>query len=277
MTDSKEFGPGSPEPEPVRARGWVPVPDPTLLTMEMSTKMRDDVRRDISNLREIIGARLDSMDKATALLESHVVQCPSSPEIARLMSDMKDLFLEKFAGMSVQFIEKFSGIGLQFSERDIRTEQAAAANRLQTEQSAIANKTAIDAAFLANEKSARAIAESNDKAIAKSEAATKEKIDGLQALLTGAINDIRGQIAALTSRQDRGEGSARQVVDTRSERRENIGMIVGIAGLSAVVVSMLVGGILYVVAHGSGSGSGSQVYTTQPTVVSPAVVPLQPK
>jgi hypothetical protein len=252
------LGAGSPEPEPVRTRGWVPVPDPTVLTTAQSNQLREDLRREIANLREIMAVRLDSMDKATALLESHVVACPSIQDIERLFDSSRALY-----------IEKFDGISLRFTERDIRTQQADDASKLLLQQAALSQKTAIDAAFLANEKSAAAIAEANDKAIAKSEAATKEKIDGLQALLTGSINDIRGQLSIINSRLDRGESVSRGAAETRQEQRSNIGTVVGIASMSAMIVSMLVGGILYIVAH-----SGT---VAQPTVVSPAVVPVQPR
>ena len=63
-----------PEPEHPAAYGsppgggWTPVPDPTTLTNELVGKARDDLRREIGSLREILEARMSQMDAERGLL-----------------------------------------------------------------------------------------------------------------------------------------------------------------------------------------------------------------
>jgi hypothetical protein len=242
------------------SRGWTPDPDPTLLTMEQSRLLREEMYRAVGSLRELMEAKLaelsSSIDGFHARIPTLIYETNNTQSV---------LFEQKLTGLRGEFFQRFDGVKLQFIERDVRGDQA--------------NKTsevAIAAAFLANEKKADATAQSNDKAIAKSELATKEKIDSLQALLTGSIDDIRGQIAGLTSRLDRGEGASKGVTDVAFERRGNTAMIVGIASLSATALTMIVGAVLFIASHVSTPAPAPVSYGA-PTVVSPAVVPVQPK
>jgi hypothetical protein len=267
MEDRDDTGPRQ------TSRGWTPDPDPTLLTTEQSGLLREEMYRAVGNSRELTDARLQGLN--TSVSDFHA-RIPN--DIKESLAHLRELFVEKLAGLRDEANQKFSGIALQFSERDVRTTQASELNRTMVEQATVASKTAIDAAFLANQKSADANAEYVDKSITKSEAATKEAIVGMQALLTGSINDIRGQIAGLTSRLDRGEGADKGLRDKDFDRRGNIGMVVGIAAASATAISMIVGVVLFIATHVSAPAAApAPVAYGSPTVVSPAVIPVQPK
>jgi hypothetical protein len=89
---------------PGKDGGWVPVPDPTILTTEA-------LLREIGNLREILTARMDADDVATRLRLDAFLKVPE--EIAEQIAHLHDLM-----------DEKFKGVQLQFAERDVRTESA---------------------------------------------------------------------------------------------------------------------------------------------------------
>jgi hypothetical protein len=93
------------------------IPGPPYLTTE-------ELRRDVSALREILQARLDGMDRAAVVLSETVNRTPTAIQTA--ISHLKELHEERF-----------DSIALQFRERDVRTEQAAKAG-----------KEALDAALL---------------------------------------------------------------------------------------------------------------------------------
>src|SRR6185437_13512206 len=98
---------------------WRPVPDPTTLTTEQ-------LRRELSALREILTARLDGMDRATLLLSETVNRTPT--QIQTEIAHVRERMQETLSGLGGQAEEKFASIGLQFAERDVRTTQAATAS-----------------------------------------------------------------------------------------------------------------------------------------------------
>jgi uncharacterized coiled-coil protein SlyX len=175
----------------------VPIPDPSSLTTEQ-------LRREISALRDALETRLNAMDKATELLNENVTRVPT--ETDKQIAHLKELH-----------DEKFSSIQTQFDERDVRTEQAA-----------IATKIAVDAALSAQKESAAAQYAGLVAAINKSEAATTKQIDTILAQLTNsakatddkiasnakAVDDkiastaksTDDKIAVINGRLDRGEG-----------------------------------------------------------------------
>ena len=235
-------------------RGITPDPDPTILTTIQSGLLREEMYRAVNNLRELVLARIDIL--STSVNEFHV-RMPL--DVQRVTEAMRDLFDQKLVGLNRELDSRFGGLESRFQERDIRVTDAN-----------LANAKAIEAAFASQQKAADLNLIYNDKAISKSELATKEKIEGLQALLTGAIDDLRNQINGLTSRLDRGEGAIRGLSESKQERRESVGLIVGIASVAAVVISMLVGAIGFVISHPTAAVAPA------PTPAAVAVVPLPP-
>jgi len=66
--------------------GWVPVPDPTTLTTEQ-------LRRELNGLREILEARLDSMDHENELMR-------------QLIDERRDEIAQRFAERDIRFNER---------------------------------------------------------------------------------------------------------------------------------------------------------------------------
>ena len=105
--------------------GGPPVIDPTKLTTDAVQGAKDDFRREIAAMRELLEQRLNAMDQATTLQLHAFEDIPKSVEV-------------RLAALRDTLDEKFRGIERQFAERDIRSEQDKKAS-----------KEALDAALLA--------------------------------------------------------------------------------------------------------------------------------
>ena len=197
---------------PGQQRDWRPVPDPTSLTTEQ-------LRRELSALREILTARLDGMDTATELLSATVNRTPTviQTEIAHVR-ELAD--------------ERFTGIDKQFAERDVRTEQAAKAS-----------KEALDAALLAAKELVSQQNEANAAAADKAEQSTIKQIDQIGIRIDTMQKALDDRLTELKERIDRGEGSASGSASSRAEKRLDTGQLLTvllvIIAAAAVVVAIV--------------------------------------
>ena len=187
------------------------VPGPPYLTTE-------ELRRDVSALREILQARLDGMDRATVVLSETVNRTPTAIQIA--VSHLQELH-----------DERFKSIALQFTERDVRTEQAATA-------SASALAAALQAAKEAVFEQAQAAA----KAAEKTELSFTKQIDQIQVQITTVAKGFDDRIGELKERIDRGEGTEHGAAGQRTDQRLNIGQVIAAAAVLIALVSL----VLYV-------------------------------
>jgi hypothetical protein len=196
------------------ARGdWRPVPDPTTLTTEQ-------LRRELSALREILTARLDGMDRATTLLSETVNRTPTV--IQTEIKHLRELSEEKFAS-----------VALQFQERDVRTAQASGAA-----------DDALKAALQAAKELVGAQGDAAAAAAVKTETSFTKQIDQIATIISTLEKAMDARITELKERIDRGEGSASGASERRSETRLNQGQILGIIialiAATGLVVSIII-------------------------------------
>ena len=206
--------------DPRTGHSWVPVPDPTSLTTEQ-------LRREVSALREILTARLDGMDRATALLSETVNRTPT--QIQTEISHVRELMTEKLTSLGGEAEEKFSSIALQFDERDVRTTQAATA-------SAQALAAALQAAKEAVFEQAQAAA----KAAEKTELSFTKQIDQIQLQITTVAEGFGDRIGELKERIDRGEGADKGVAGFRTERRLDLGQVIAVIAVIVAIISVMI-------------------------------------
>jgi hypothetical protein len=190
--------------DPKAERDWRPIPDPTTLTTEQ-------LRRELSALREVLQARLDGMDKATRLLSETVTRTPT--EIQTQIAHLKGLHEEKF-----------NSVRLQFEERDVRTQQASEAS-----------KQALDAALQAAKELVNAQGEAAAAAAVKSETSFTKQIDQIGTIISTLEKALDARITELKERIDRGEGNSAGISDNRSEQRLNWGILTGAVAAAASV------------------------------------------
>jgi primosomal protein N' len=186
----------------------------------------EELRRDVSALREILQARLDGMDRATELLSETVNRTPT--QIQTEISHVRELIQEKLSSLGGQAEEKFKSIELQFVERDVRTNQAATA-------SAQALAAALQAAKEAVFEQAQAAAKAADK----TELSFTKQIDLLLAQIKALGDTFGDRLAELKERIDRGEGSTSGAAVHRTEQRLNIGMVMAVLMGVLAVTSLI--------------------------------------
>jgi hypothetical protein len=191
---------------------WRPIPDPTLLTTQQ-------LLRELAALRELLEARLDGMDRATALLSETVNRTPTviQTEIAHVR-EVDD--------------ERFRSISQQFAERDVRTDQAAKASN-----------EALDAALLAAKELVAQQNEANAAAADKAEQSTIKQIDQIGIRIDTMQKALDDRLTELKERIDRGEGSSSGASEYRTERRLDLGQVVAVIAVIVAVLSV----VLYVV------------------------------
>jgi hypothetical protein len=195
----------------------------------------EELRRDVSALREILQARLDGMDRATELLSETVTRTPT--QIQTEISHVRELIQEKLGSLGGQAEEKFASIELQFVERDVRTNQAATA-------SAQALAAALQAAKEAVFEQAQAAAKAADK----TELSFTKQIDLLLAQIKALSDTFTDRLAELKERIDRGEGSEKGAAGQRTESRLNANLVVGMVAL--LLTSIIIAVSITVAAHG---------------------------
>jgi hypothetical protein len=195
----------------------------------------EELRRDVSALREILQARLDGMDRATSLLSETVNRTPT--QIQTEISHVRELIQEKLGSLGGQAEEKFASIELQFVERDVRTNQAATA-------SAQALAAALQAAKEAVFEQAQAAAKAADK----TELSFTKQIDLLLAQIKALSDTFTDRLAELKERIDRGEGSTTGAAGQRTEQRLNANLVVGMVAL--LLTAIIIAVAIYSASHG---------------------------
>jgi hypothetical protein len=198
-----------------QSNNWRPIPDPTELTADAVDAAKEEVRREIHFVRELLQARLDAADRAVVLLQDGHDRMPG--HITTQVEHLRALIVQRFETTDEKFRtsdERFRSIQTQFSERDTRTEQTSRDG-----------KVAIDAALAAQSASVNKQNEANTIATAKAEDAFMRQIEQQRLLLdqtNRALNDkIDTANEALNSKIDnlkellyRGEGRGAGMKDS---------------------------------------------------------------
>jgi hypothetical protein len=194
--------------------GFKPVPDPTVMTTAQLNSA-------INNLRELIGARIDGIDKATELRLQMIHDAPG--QIKDEIQHLKELILEKFEAVNTRFLE-----------RDTRTEQAAQESRI-----------SLDAALAAAKEAVGEQNKSNTEKINVAGLVTQKQIDSLTTLMqtsvdsiTDKIEDLKSVQAVLSARIDRGEAGYNGVRESRTEHRADYTLLIGAVGMVLFIISV---------------------------------------
>lgn len=154
-----------------------PVPDPTLLTMQL-------VDRELNGLRELLMMRINGLEVERSTL--HTIFAEELRKIPFLIEKSTTQIRELLVNI---MDERFNGVEKQFKERDVRTEQTARDT-----------KVAVDAALQAAEKAVNKQNESFALSIEKSEEATIKQIDQQGRLLETATKASNDKIDDLKER-----------------------------------------------------------------------------
>jgi Holliday junction resolvasome RuvABC endonuclease subunit len=213
------------------AKGNIPIPDPSLLTTEQ-------LRRELSGLREVIETRLAGMDQATALQSSALKTLIDSgiearshfiSDMDRQMSAQREYLLGEIQRVIAVSDERFVAVDTRFTERDTRAAETAAQSRI-----------SLDAALAAAKEAVSEQNKANTLAIGKSELATQKQIDSMNVQMATITKSLEDKIADIKGRIDRGEGSTLGMIDAKTEKRADTGQVLAVIG-------SLVGGVILVI------------------------------
>lgn len=189
----------------------LPRPDPTTLTTDVVNAAKEDLRRELQALREVLITSLAAL-RTEAMSE------------VRRVNDVTD--------------QKFDAVRQQFTERDTRTEQAAQESRI-----------SLDAALAAAKEAVGEQNKSNAQSILKSEVATQKQIDSLVTLMSTSIKAAEDKIADLKSRLDRGESGDAGRAEVRTEHRLNLGQVIAGASVGLLAIAIVASTLIAVFHH----------------------------
>jgi hypothetical protein len=184
------------------------LPDPTVRTTQQA-------QRESALLKELIITRLDAMDKAITLLQSHADRQPSVDVVMSAVGALKELH-----------DERFDSIAIQFAERDTRTEQTSRDS-----------KVAVAAALQAAKEAVGEQNKSSALAIAKSETATTKQIDQQAVLIATATKGLEDKIGDL---KDRVTANESRVLGGNKAHTDIWAYIVGGIGIVSTIITLFV-------------------------------------
>ena len=167
------------------AGDWKPHPDPTALTTAQ-------LNQAVSALRDLIGVRLDAIERATQVFSENINRFPTETQKAvgtlqALHEAMFDRVFSTIEALRVLIDEKF-----------ILRDKGVA-------ETAALTSTALQAALAASKESVGEPNKSSALAISKSEAGTIKTIDGVSSILQAsakAVDDKFSDLKERLSRQD---------------------------------------------------------------------------
>jgi len=193
---------------PEGGEDWVPRPDPTRLTTEA-------LMREIAALKELVGASI------AGVKELHTY------DVAGLRDSIRERFTrfeEELERSDALRNEKFRSIETQLKMME--------RYRLENKED---TRAAVDAALSAAEKAVREQNLANDRSITKSETAVTEQLKQLNLTFSTAIDGIRRELSALTTKVTSLESVRLGVKENVSNVYAGVAMIVTL-GLLAVGV-----------------------------------------
>lgn len=182
-----------------------PIPDPTALTSALVEAGKEELRREVAFVRDVIEARFDAMDKAIVLLQTMQDRIPQ--RMGESLMQLQHLTDERFNTQQ----QKFLGIETQFTERDTRMDQAATATKI-----------AVDAALQAQKEAVGAQNANIAQAMARIEATATKQIEQLITLLQTTAAASNDKIDDLKQRLALIEGRTAGITTATSTQREGL-------------------------------------------------------
>jgi hypothetical protein len=252
-----------PGQSPPPGQGWWVTQDPTELTNNAVSQAKDDLRRELVSVKEILEARIGrnevtiregatqrqidiansvnslealltqriaGLEKIMKILDGVINQGPEQSDALRerLQTDIK-IAVE---GLRQLHEERFNAIQQQFTERDTRGEQDKKSS-----------KEALDAALLAQKESVSQQNDANTTAATKTETNFTKQIDLVGTQITALDKSLTDRISELKERIDRGEGSDRGHTEARTDQRLSqnavVSIVVALIVATGVIVSII--------------------------------------
>ncbi len=217
----------------------IPNPDPSAITSEA-------IDRRVDNIRSIIDARINGMEKAVEVFQADLTRVPT--QLDRAIMGLRDVIDARLVSMDAALVrdrmlldqlydsvkdltvrvgqlaqvtdQRFAGIAEQFKERDTRTDQRAGDTKL-----------AVDAAFAAAKE-----------ATSKIEMGFTKSIDSQQAVQTAQTKATEDKISDLKDRMTALENRTVGITTANAENRTiNTDNSTRLFSIIAIIVAAVVG------------------------------------
>jgi hypothetical protein len=237
------------EPEPMwpTRTGSVPVPDPTKLTTDAVAAASAQWDRALQSMQDLIGARLDAMDKATDLRLEYVATVPNL--MRQEIHHLEALHDERFRTIVAEFTEKFVGVERTFASLDSRTDQEREAAKEALAAALASAKELTGAQTVASAQLISAQADASAREAERTAAFTTKQIDQINLQFEAERKAWDQRWQELKERIDRGdrggygEGAIAQHVEQRAQRTEqrvdvNLGLQLAVAFLILLTVAV---------------------------------------
>jgi hypothetical protein len=198
-------------PNDERPHTMLPNPDPSRLTTEQ-------LHRELHLLERALMTRIQAANAAYIELKENLVRVPTilDREIERL-TQLTD--------------EKFRNVDTRFGERDLRGRDRE-----------LSNKTAIDKSEEGVKDQLHAITAvvgSNDKAMA-------DKLESVKEVMAASYKALDDKITTNATRISELLSSQRGVREDRTDKRMDLGAVLGVMSIGFVGLTLVVGAVLYV-------------------------------
>lgn len=240
----------------------VAISDPSELTTRQ-------MLREIAMLKELTGARQDAADKAAALFHEDLVRVPTA--VDKAVMGLKDLVFSEISRINAVTIEHFARIDTVFQAQVVTNDAAFKAQRDAARDAGeimrgmidrlaeVAKErfSRIDTQFqerdkrieqnmIADKAAAGAALSAAREAVLKSEASTTESLKLLHTLFNTTNNAMHDKINDVKSRLDKGDGRVTASTEVRTDTRANVGLIISACIAGVVIVSAIVGIVMFV-------------------------------
>ena len=209
---------------------------------------------------------------ATPVRRRHIRLTPSSPEHADILSEATSLALDFFRNV----------MDVRFEESELRYQQ-----RFDAQEKAVWS------AFQSAEKAVNTALASADRAVIKAETAAEKRFEGVNefrqtltdqaaTFLTRAeaeahFKSVTEKIEDLRAATIRAQAAKDASANDRKEGRQGTSQMLSIAALVfSVIMGLFVIGTALVTSRSQPGAYNPSAYQAPPTVVSPAVIPVQP-
>lgn len=248
--------------------GWVPIPDPTVLTTEAVNRATEIFRRELEALRELLNVRLATMDvdrdRIRASIDDVIRRFSEAIEqfrdeverrdhanrelIEQRLTDLDDARTTGYNDLARRFVAEREYIAAQINTVNLVVNEKFSAVDGRFEES----KVAVDAAFAAAKEAVAEQNKSNAREIGKSETATKEQLASLSRVTDAGIAGLSDKISDARDRITSIESLTRGIEQAGGVGRQDRGLRnsnVVVALMSATMLISLVAIVITVVLH----------------------------
>lgn len=201
--------------EASRPTAWTPIPDPTVLTTQATDAAKDQLRRELQAVQQLLEVRLVGLERMQHLLQAQVDRLPDAWK--QLLAQERELTSQQLATLA----EGFTSVQKQLHERDTRFDESA--------RSAKAQRTSLKEAILKAER----MVEKQIKTLARTQEKTMDSFSGQIADIKSRLERLEGAQLGAATMQERARGAQHNVLSL-------LAVVVAVGGVLTMIILSLI-------------------------------------